>query len=613
MPSRRAGRPLHHIQGCVGTLILLVVATLCASVARAGESWSGTWNAPHLWRMATLEWTTPDGAPRLAVGDASRRLELRLGSYTASDDSLFLVADLAGATVALAGARDGDTITGSLEVRLGADVLTQGTWSMRRYRSHDLSAAEILARVRNAMRLTAEATTAGFTIAQAADPQAEPTWLAGAAPGGRIFVMEDGVPELGSDGSRLWAVRAPLGRVSSDRRTGEKLLLAAVVRSGAWLLPESPFACEALATGAPDSGLAVLTLRREHGVVPARIFIDPRTWLPVSAEVEWDAEPYRLEFSDYRSCASGFFPQQCRTSYRGNGRNWTTVEVRSGADAPLVPAVANVVLDQAAAPYLAGRTAPDNGHLFVRPQVNGRDVGWFHIDSGAPFVILDTSVADSLGLAVLHPAGPRSFRRVDELRVGQLVLRDLMVMVADLSDASSPAGEHRAGVIGGPVFANAVVEFDYTGRRLGVFAPDALPIELAGAGTSWLPLQEEGGPVVEIKLASGAARVVLDTGKSGTASFTSQAALDHGLLTGPDLGLADNQTVAGTTIERVTRIPFLELAGRRFADPEVRTKFPGTPNDDVNGVAGAIGRGFFGDRRLVFDYARGRFAIIEGR
>jgi hypothetical protein len=575
----------------------------------------------------TLEWNDSDGTPRLAVGDASLRLELPLSRYTENGDSLFLVADLAGASVALAGARHGDDITGSLEVRMGADVLTQGTWSMRRYRSHELSTEEILTRVRNAMHLAAEVTTDGFTIAQAETAQTEPTWVAGSAPGGRISVMENGVPELGSDGTRLWTVRAPLGLVSSDRRLGEKLLLAAVVRSGAWLLPGSPFLFEALATGGSNGGLAVLTLRLDHGVVPARMFIDPRTWLPVSAEVEWDAGPYRMEFADYRPYTGGVFPHQCRTSYRGNERDWTTVGVRVGGDVTAAPMGANVVLDHEAAPYLDGvlgadpdaapdgnvQPAPASGHLFVRPQVNGRDVGWFHVDSGAPFVILDASVADSLGLAVLHAAGPRSFRRVDELRVGQLVLRDLMVMVADLSDASSPAGELRAGVIGGPVFANAVVEFDYTGRRLGVFAPDALPVELADADAPWLPLQVEGGPVVEVNLATGPARVVLDTGKSGTASFTSHAALVHGLLSGPDLGLADNQTVSGMTIERVTRIPFLELAGRRFAEPEVRVKFPGTPNDDVHGVAGAVGRGFFGDRRVVFDYARGRVTILEGR
>ena len=596
-------------------IALACLVCLATTAAAAGNDgiWIGTFNAPQLWRAVSLHWEGDEEAPRLQVGDASLRADVAVSSYAADGDSLSFVAELAGTRVSLAGVRAGETIAGTLEVHLGDDLLTGGAWSVRRYRDSEWSADDVLMRVRAAAGLSEGAGREGYTVVQARAPGTDPAWSACAAPQGRFSASEDGQPAIGCDMDRIWTVRPPLGLIPSDQRLSEKLLLAAVVRSGAWLLPDAPFVFEAVKTGAPGSGQVVLTLRRSEGIVPARIFIDPTTWLPAGAEVEWDAGPYSLTFSDYRAGACGQFPAHCRTGYRGRDTDWTTVDIHVGGDIAVANPSVEASYDGAAAPYLAGAPRETDSHLFVRPLVDGRDVGWFHVDSGAPFVLLDTAVADSLGLAILQEAGPRSFRRIDELRVGQLVLRNVVAMVADLSESSSPSGAKRAGVIGGTVFENAVVEFDYAGRRLGVFAPGLPVAGLADDDARWQPLQIEGGPVAQLRLATGAARFILDTGKSGTASFTSQAALAHGLFSGPDLGLAENVTVQGSTVERVTRIPFLELAGLRLDQPEVRIKFPGTPNDDVNGVAGAVGRGFFGDRRVIFDYARGRVALLDLR
>lgn len=596
----------------IALVFLLCLATSAGAAGNDGI-WIGTFNAPRMWRVVSLQWIANEDAPRLQVGDASRRLDVPVSRYTASGDSLHFVAEMAGTRVMLEGRRDGETIAGTLDVQLGDDVLTRGAWSVRRYRDSAWSADDILRRVRASVELAAAASRTGYTMVQARSPGADPAWAAFAAPEGRFSASEHGEPAIGGDADRIWVVRSPFGLFPSDQRLSEKLLLAAMVRSGAWLLPDAPLTFEALTTGGPGSSQVVLALRRREGIVPARVFIDPATWLPAGAEVDWDAGPYSLEFSDYRPGACGRFPSRCRISYRGRDTDWTTTDVKIGGEIAVAKPSGNTSYDRSAAPYLTGAPGEPDSHLFVRPLVDGRDLGWFHVDSGAPFVLLDTTVADSLGLAVLQQAGPRSFRKIAELQVGQLVLRDVVVMVTDLSSFSSPDGAQRVGVIGGTVFENAVVEFDYAGRRLGVFAPGAFAETPADDDARWQPLWIEGGPVARLHLDTGDARFILDTGKSGTASFTSQAALAYGLLAGPDLGLAENMTVEGASVERVTRIPFLELGGLRLDQPEVRLKFPGTPNDDISGVAGAVGRGFFGGKRVIFDYAQGRVALLDKR
>lgn len=618
----------------------LLVAAGRAAAAENGDIWIGTLNAPRLWRSITLQRLDAAQTPHVEIGDASRRTSVPVLSFTADGDSIGLVVDLAGATLTLAGARRVDRVSGELELRLEGNVLTTGSWSVQPFRPGRQSPATLLERIRRATALTRGALSTGYVVDQSIAPTGldssatpgassaaqESGWQAALAPDGRITVLEQGEPSVGDDGEQLWTARPPFGLLSSDRRMSEKLLLAAVVRSGAWMLPNSPYEFESYESGAAGNGDVALEFRRRGGVVPARVFIERATWLPKHASVEWDTGPYRVAFEDYRVGEAGRFPTRCTTSYKQREDTWmsATAIARHAISRP--SSDLGIEYDDTRSPYLSGtlgaatdslglaadRQAED-GHLFVRPLIQGVDVGWFHIDTGAPFILLDSAVADSLGLDVLQKAGPRSFRRLDELRIGQLILRGVVAMVLDMSEMSAPAGQKRAGVIGGPVFEHAVVEFDFPGRRLGVFAPLQFDTLDAVRDADWGRLWEEGSPVVEARVGSSTARFGFDTGKSGSVSFTSQAALELGLLNRASMQLAENLTVYGKTFERVVTLPRFELAGREFRNTEVRVKLPGTPNDDVIGIAGIIGRGFFADRVVVFDYARGRIAILGGR
>lgn len=603
-------RPGNLSASTLATLLALSsgLAIARSAPAATAETWSGTWNAPNLWRAVEL--TLRPGAQdrsTFAVGTARGKIEATVAHIAMDDTSLTVDLEYAGAVVRLRGRVTGGTAAGDLEAVRGAHALTRGKWTLERRGPSDLKADRILANVRKALGFPG-ALASGFTVEETAAGDKPSTWAARVGPGGEIAVDEDGRPSLIFDGTGLRLNRAPFGWMPADGRLREKTLLAEVVRSGAWMLDVPAWKRTAWTVGEGAARRYVVGITMGDGLVPAYVVVDPATWRPERAAVAWDAGERSFVFADYAAPSGVLVPTMVTSGYRGREQAWTTTRVGAGAGTFAMPAAEGVSYDTAASPILEGVDGEGGGgHLFVRPTVEGRDLGWFHVDTGAPFNMLDTRVADSLGLEMVGSMGPRSIRILKELRVGQLVLRNQPVMVTDLSTFSAPDSAGRAGVIGGPVFEHAIVTFDYPGKRLSVFSPEAFHERVA----DWESLSLEGPPVIEASFDGAKDRFYIDTGKSGTVSFMSQAAAAAGLLTGRTFTEAENETVEGTSFELVTHLESFTVGGEKFQDPEVRIKPPGTTNDELGSVAGYVGRGFFGDRRVIFDYAGGRIAFVK--
>src|SRR5205085_6511754 len=71
------------------------------------------------------------------------------------------------------------------------------------------------------------------------------------------------------------------------------------------------------------------------------------------------------------------------------------------------------------------------GHLFVRPEVNGKDVGWFALDTGSGVgMSVAPGVADRLGLPAVGRVvrggagkpGPAAVRRGESFRLGAVTI-----------------------------------------------------------------------------------------------------------------------------------------------------------------------------------------------
>jgi len=108
--------------------------------------------------------------------------------------------------------------------------------------------------------------------------------------------------------------------------------------------------------------------------------------------------------------------------------------------------------------------------------VNGQGPFRFVLDTAASKTIIDRELAERLGL----PEGPEAMALgaggimpvrltcLEELRLGELSLRDLEVGIADLSAFREVLDIPVEGILGSDVLEGSVITIDYRRRLLGV-------------------------------------------------------------------------------------------------------------------------------------------------
>lgn len=141
-----------------------------------------------------------------------------------------------------------------------------------------------------------------------------------------------------------------------------------------------------------------------------------------------------------------------------------------GSDPRNAPAVATTVALQI--------NSPDDPLLLVPVTVNGRGPYDFVVDTGASHVVIDTALADELGLprqnthAGHGAGGPITAVETElaELCVARACAVDLAAVITDLSAVSRAAGVLIHGVLGYPFLSRYVVTIDYPNRQLHLTA-----------------------------------------------------------------------------------------------------------------------------------------------
>src|SRR5262249_13063459 len=158
------------------------------------------------------------------------------------------------------------------------------------------------------------------------------------------------------------------------------------VQTGRWLATDGPFTIE-LAESQPDLARLALCLRLKNGLAQAVVLVDRATSLPaplrrpsVLGEEEWILEKY----------LPGRGLQLAHQLVHKQGGLVDTYELREAAPSPVKgrspfevpqtrPADTNWGDKTATVPLKRTRT----GHFFVRPKINGQDLGWCALDTGS--------------------------------------------------------------------------------------------------------------------------------------------------------------------------------------------------------------------------------------
>lgn len=583
------------------------------------DVWIGTINAPGFWselEISDLPIQT-DRHPKVSLGYSQAKTAVQLMDYSYRDNDLRFEFELTGGLMKLTGQLEGDLLSGQFSASRRDRQLTQSIWSARRFQESSLKPFEIINNARQALGIDGSTLSETGFILQQADSIDANSFSQTTRYGKDLSyeIYQGDRPVRGFDGHMLWMTQGPIGAVIPDRRQEEKQLMRDWVLGYTWIEMADAFDIRAYETVLDQNRVFALVYLRKDGLVPMKLFIDPETWLPIRAETDWDRGPYVMTFSDFQSYQGLLLPRRTESSYTGVPTELFILDVIP-LDVESVgrrPELAQIIeFDEALSPHVVSKRDGADGHLFVKAAINGEVLEWFHFDTGAPFMMVDDSLADQLGLPVLAEVGIGKIRLVESFQLGPITLHDQVFISRDLSEMSAPAGAVRAGVVGTPVLQHSVVEYAYFEDRISIY--DVANYQLRKG--KWMKLETRWVPVVQAEFAgqntpSFTRAFYLDTGKQGTVSFFSGVSHETGILNGIALTESENLTVSGLTLELEGELRSFTIAGYQIDKPSVRFKIPGTPNDNNDGTAGYIGRGIFGDMTVVFDYTHERIAFLR--
>ncbi|TAH37373.1 MAG: hypothetical protein EYC70_10405 [Planctomycetota bacterium] len=398
-------------------------------------------------------------------------------------------------------------------------------------------------------------------------------------------------------------------------REREDTLLQHAVATSSWTRPGASLQIELLQ--ADDGGEAVLSLRLKGGRSEGRLRLHRASGRPSTLELMAHGSPSTWLFSDWEGGLA-------RTQTLQREEELLDVRITSVKAAPVFvrdPYAAAPVFpestrfDPAVPAELEVKRVP-SGHLLVHPRVDGRDLGWFILDSGAGSMVLDHADAEELGTesfgrvqAVgVGGAVQASFHRAGQFQLGPLTMDGPVFVDLDLSFLEPIFGMEIGGIVGFDVLARAVVEVDLNQPRVALHDPRTYELPRG----SWQDLLlDQKLPVVRGRFEGdhdGLFR--LDTGANDTLTFMTPAVERLRLLEGRETTRSMHGGVGGMQTLFRGKLQWLEIGGQRLEglDAGFSESAGGAMHDaytDAN-----VGHGVLGQFELVFDYFHQRIAFL---
>jgi predicted aspartyl protease len=263
------------------------------------------------------------------------------------------------------------------------------------------------------------------------------------------------------------------------------------------------------------------------------------------------------------------------------------------------------------------------GKIFLEVTVNGRGPYPFVMDTGSPATIIDSDLAEELGLRVtpmgqVGGAGEGSAKMfgVNDVRLefGGIDLGSNPMMGVNINATiSGYSGREVRGLIGNDFIWSHLVEIDYGGRTVTVRDPkkwaysgDGAIIPARRRGHTFISGQvvPEGGEPIK-------ARFLVDTGAGLTVSLTSPFVTKHDLV---DLAAPPIEATVGFGLGGEVRHPVCRLDRITVGGVEVSRPWASLSDDRAGAAASRdfdaiLGGEILSRYTVIFDGPRGRMIL----
>jgi hypothetical protein len=426
----------------------------------------------------------------------------------------------------------------------------------------------------------------------------------------------------GTEGRGVDHSRTPRVLVMGDLEVPQ---LVVSVQTGRWLAKDAPLVVRMLDRQSDERHVA-LRIRTASGAVEADLFLDRTTWLPTCLTRRSSAGTESWEFQDFRRSHGLILPHRF-TRIRGGLTD--RYEITSVGKPPTtngnhyqldLSRPKDTRFDPAKSQPIKLKRSP-TGHLFVRPKINGKDVGWFALDTGSGVgMTIAPSVADALDLPsfgkVLRGGAGKSttgsFRQGTSFELGPLSIMDTVYveLPSEFVEAMKKLGMEFAGTCGYDLFSRAVAELDARALTLTLHSDTSDDFQ----ASRWEPLLfNRKIPCVRCRFGDDREGIFqLDTGAgSSMVVFHAPAVEKLRLLEGRETTAIQVAGVGGNIPAHLGKIDWFSVGNHRFPAPTAIfvTAKEGALIDPH--TTGTFGGDFLSPFRIVFDYPRQRIAFLE--
>lgn len=480
--------------------------------------------------------------------------------------------------------------------------------------AHRDQSLELLQRVKQALAAPEEAWAATIVSGKAVQGGVKHDYSFAFLPDGR-FVQSFQGPDsktFGNDGRRYW--REDRSHFVQELEFGDRDRQIAInlLVSDNWLLAPAPIELKA-------GDNVVHAVLKETGVA-FDIRIDPNTCLPTEASFQGSGGT-TIKLSDWRNAGDRRIPMHVEVTTEGDTETYSAVEAQSiqpGKVDTAMPTsnVSDTTFDPAK-PALVESSFAGNTHIKVRARVNGQDVGWFILDSGAGALVIDKALADSLSLErVRHGTATgvagtfeSSARAVEKFELGPMTLHNVRFADFNFSSFNTGGGPRIAGIIGTPIFQRAVVVMNWNGPTVEIH--DRAKFKLQQGEWQSLRFSSENPAILARVADTPESWYRLDSGASGFLTLHTPFVQRWKLLEGRQTSASSSTGIDGTVTARTGTIAWFELGDHRFDNPTVSfsTATAGSFADPY--LAGNIGIGVLKEFTVVMDFAGLRAAFVK--
>jgi hypothetical protein len=419
----------------------------------------------------------------------------------------------------------------------------------------------------------------------------------------------------GFDGDDAWTTNLTGTSHRNNLDTADLEQLQELVLSGRWAL-ESSLHTEQGAT--PGSWLLTPRGSPEAG----NLTLDPQTNLPKTLTF-WSGGIQECQFGEYKQFGDRTFPTHlyCHIGHLSadieiaDAKHVTNDDAAYAMPAPKPnwddSAKSTIKFLRVAFSYEGG----DGQYMFVQPQINGEDAGYFLLDSGYDSLLVDAQFAKKAKLtsvATGTTVGVVATQSVDinkgqSASLGPIRMDNPVFTNFDLGWMNNLFHLTVSGICGNDFLSRAIYDIDPVAGEAKIMRPDSI---VPDEGIVWVPVLFSGDtPCLKGGFEGHQGYFSIDTGSNATVIFSPTGVNKYSMLANHETRETSTTGVGGGQASRLGKIDYFELAGHRFSDQSAAFQ-TGTMGSYGNPyLVGSIGMGLLKKCRLILDYPHNRIGF----